>query len=174
MAQLFSQPGTTPLSSIVDQVTELSIFGDDFLATHPNLLCWRQSPHDMPRFADSEVLTLALLQGCLGSRVSNKLIGWWRRIFVLPFRACVLISNGSPACTLSREWQGACSRPPRNSSRTVRRFTWWMLNPCRFVIPCGIGACAYCGKTARGLAKPARVGSLVLSCMCCATLMDAW
>ena len=27
---------------------------------------WRQSPHDTPRFADSEVLTLALLQGCLG------------------------------------------------------------------------------------------------------------
>src|SRR3954470_4238727 len=70
MAKLFSQPGTTPLSSIVDQVTELSIFVDDFLATHPNLLCWRQSPHDMPRFADSEVLTLALLQGCLGGRES--------------------------------------------------------------------------------------------------------
>jgi IS5 family transposase len=66
MAKLFSQPGTTPLSSIVDQVTELYIFVDDFLATHPNLLCWRQSPHDLPRFADSEVLTLALLQGCLG------------------------------------------------------------------------------------------------------------
>jgi IS5 family transposase len=36
------------------------------LATHPDLMHWRQSPHDTPRFADSEVLTLALLQGCLG------------------------------------------------------------------------------------------------------------
>jgi IS5 family transposase len=36
------------------------------LIAHPNLLCWRQSPHDTPRFADSEVLTLALLQSCLG------------------------------------------------------------------------------------------------------------
>jgi hypothetical protein len=54
------------MSSIVDQLTELYAFGDDFLATHPNLLPWRQSPHSMPTFADSEVLTLALLQGCLG------------------------------------------------------------------------------------------------------------
>ena len=54
------------MSSIVDQLTELYAFVDDFLITHPSLLCWRQSPHDTPRFADSEVLTLALLQGCLG------------------------------------------------------------------------------------------------------------
>src|SRR3954465_9002919 len=54
------------MSSIVDQLTELYAFVDDFLITHPSLLCWRQSPHDTPRFADSEVLTIALLQGCLG------------------------------------------------------------------------------------------------------------
>ena len=54
------------MSSIVDQLTELYAFVDDFLATHPDLMHWRQSPHDKPRFADSEVLTLALLQGCLG------------------------------------------------------------------------------------------------------------
>ena len=66
MSKLFRQPDTTPLSSIVDQLTELYAFVDDFLATHPNLMNWRQSPHDTPRFADSEVLTLALLQGCLG------------------------------------------------------------------------------------------------------------
>jgi IS5 family transposase len=54
------------MSSIIDQRTELYAFIDDFLAAHPNLLHWRQSPHDTPRFADSEVLTLALLQGGLG------------------------------------------------------------------------------------------------------------
>jgi hypothetical protein len=27
---------------------------------------WRQSPHNTPAFADAEVLTLALWQGCLG------------------------------------------------------------------------------------------------------------
>jgi Transposase DDE domain len=66
MPELFYERGTTPLSSIIDQLTELYAFVDDFLATHPDLLHWRQSPHDMPRFADSEVLTLALLPGCLG------------------------------------------------------------------------------------------------------------
>jgi IS5 family transposase len=54
------------MSSIVDQLTELYAFVDDFLATHPDLMHWRQSPHNTPSFADSEVLTLALLQGCLG------------------------------------------------------------------------------------------------------------
>ncbi len=54
------------MSSIVDQLTELYVFVDDFLLTHPALAHWRHSPHDTPLFADSEVLTLALLQGCLG------------------------------------------------------------------------------------------------------------
>lgn len=54
------------MSSIVDQLTELYVFVDDVLAAHPALVRWRQSPHDTPAFADAEVLTLALLQGCLG------------------------------------------------------------------------------------------------------------
>jgi IS5 family transposase len=66
MPELFLPRGTTPLSSIVDQLTERYVFVDDFLATYPNLLRWRQSPHHTPAFADSEVLTLALLQGGLG------------------------------------------------------------------------------------------------------------
>ena len=66
MPELFCDRSAAPLSSIVDHLTELYAFVDDFLAAHPDLLHWRQSPHDTPRFADSEVLTLALLQGCLG------------------------------------------------------------------------------------------------------------
>jgi hypothetical protein len=58
--------GTTPLSSIIDQWTELDVFVNDFLTAHPNLADWRQSPHGRPEFADAEVLTLALLPGCLG------------------------------------------------------------------------------------------------------------
>jgi hypothetical protein len=54
------------MSSIVDQLTELYVFVDDFFAAHAALAHWRQSPHQRPTFADSEVLTLALLQGCLG------------------------------------------------------------------------------------------------------------
>jgi hypothetical protein len=65
MPKLFRPPDTTPLSSIVDQLTELYVFIDDFLTDQPKLAHWRQSPHERPTFADSEVLTLALLQGCL-------------------------------------------------------------------------------------------------------------
>src|SRR3982751_1983181 len=54
------------MSSIIDQLTELYVFVDGFLTAHPALAQWRQSPHNTPAFADSEVLTLALLQGCLG------------------------------------------------------------------------------------------------------------
>lgn len=54
------------MSSILDQLTELYVFVDDFLSTHPALLHWRHSPHGSPLFTDSEVLAIALLQGCLG------------------------------------------------------------------------------------------------------------
>src|SRR5437868_2350347 len=54
------------MPSIVHQLTELYVFVDDFLRTHPSLAQWRQSPHDTPDFADAEVLTLALWQGCPG------------------------------------------------------------------------------------------------------------
>ncbi len=54
------------MSSIEHHLTELYVFIDDFLTTHPALRYWRQSPHDQPAFTDAEVLTMALLQGCLG------------------------------------------------------------------------------------------------------------
>ena len=54
------------MSSIVDHLTEIYVLIDDFFLTHPFLAQWRQSPHHTPLFADSEVLTMALLQGCLG------------------------------------------------------------------------------------------------------------
>src|SRR5947209_8553049 len=54
------------MSSIEHHLTELYVFIDDFLTAHPALAHWRQSPHDRPAFADAEVLTIALLQGCLG------------------------------------------------------------------------------------------------------------
>lgn len=54
------------MSSIDDHLTELYVFVDDILTAHPALVHWRYSPHEAPAFADAEVLTLALLQGCLG------------------------------------------------------------------------------------------------------------
>jgi hypothetical protein len=66
MPELFLRRGTAPMSSIVDQLTELYVFVDDFLATTPDLLHGRQSPQDTPALADSEGLTLALRPGSLG------------------------------------------------------------------------------------------------------------
>jgi DDE family transposase len=54
------------MSSLEHHLTELYVFIDDFLRSHPALAHWRQSPHNQPAFADAEVLTIALLQGCLG------------------------------------------------------------------------------------------------------------
>ncbi|MBV9679905.1 MAG: IS982 family transposase, partial [Acidobacteriaceae bacterium] len=38
---------------------------DDFLLARSALARWRRSPHQAPAFTDAEVLTMALLQGCL-------------------------------------------------------------------------------------------------------------
>jgi IS5 family transposase len=54
------------MPSIEHHLTELYVFIDDFLTDQPKLAHWRQSPHDRPAFTDAEVLTIALLQGCLG------------------------------------------------------------------------------------------------------------
>ena len=54
------------MPSIEHHLTELYVLIDDFLTDHPKLAHWRQSPHKQPLFADAEVLTIALLQGCLG------------------------------------------------------------------------------------------------------------
>ena len=51
------------MSSIEHQMIEIYCFVDDYLKAHPGQSRWRRSPHCAPRFADSEVITLALLQG---------------------------------------------------------------------------------------------------------------
>ena len=54
------------MPSIVHQLTALYVFVDDFLQVHLTLAAWRRSPNATPAFSDAEVLTLALLQDCLG------------------------------------------------------------------------------------------------------------
>jgi hypothetical protein len=49
--------------SIEHQMTEIYCFVDDYLKAHPHCARWRRSPHSVPRFTDSEVLTIALVQG---------------------------------------------------------------------------------------------------------------
>src|SRR5437660_831245 len=54
------------MASIVEQMTAVYVFVDDYLEAHPSHAHWRRSPHAEPSFTDAEVLTVALLQGCLG------------------------------------------------------------------------------------------------------------
>jgi transposase len=72
------------MSSILDQLTALYVFIDDFLAARPELARWRQSPHHAPAFSDSEVLTMALFPGCLG-------VASWQqtyRLLAANYRSC--------------------------------------------------------------------------------------
>ena len=54
------------MGSIVDQVTAVYVFVDDYCQAHPKATQWRRAHNDHPEFTDAEVLTVALLQGCLG------------------------------------------------------------------------------------------------------------
>jgi transposase len=54
------------MASIEEQMTAVDVFVDDYLKAHPAQAHWRRSPHHEPSFTDAEVLTIALLQGCLG------------------------------------------------------------------------------------------------------------
>ena len=63
---LLPPPDDAPMASLIEQRTRLYVFTDDFLKAHPAQAHWRRSPHDTPRFTDAEVLTVALMQGCLG------------------------------------------------------------------------------------------------------------
>jgi hypothetical protein len=54
------------MCSITDQMTTLYTHVDDYLKARPRLAAWRRSPHANPAFTDSEVLTIGLMQGCLG------------------------------------------------------------------------------------------------------------
>lgn len=54
------------MPSIELQMISVYCFVDDYLTVHPSLEQWRTSPNAHPRFTDREVITIALLQGCLG------------------------------------------------------------------------------------------------------------
>ena len=54
------------MPSIIDQMTDIYCFVDDFLKAHTGLAHWRRSPHATPAFADSEVITIGLMQSFLG------------------------------------------------------------------------------------------------------------
>ena len=48
------------------------MFVSEFLAEHPSLAHWRRSNNHPPLFTDAEVITIALMQGCLGCSTLKK------------------------------------------------------------------------------------------------------
>jgi hypothetical protein len=54
------------MASIVEQMTAVYVFVDDYLQAHPAQTQWRRSPHHDPLFTDAEAISIGLLQGCLG------------------------------------------------------------------------------------------------------------
>jgi hypothetical protein len=54
------------LPSIIDQMTEIYCFVDDFLKARIRLANWRCSPNAAPPLADAEVITIGLMQSFLG------------------------------------------------------------------------------------------------------------
>ena len=53
-------------------MTEIYCFVDDDLKAHPRLARWRHSPNSQPLFTDAEVITIAVMQGCLGVATLKK------------------------------------------------------------------------------------------------------
>jgi hypothetical protein len=54
------------MASISEQLISVYVFVDDYLKAHPGLAHWRHSPNDAPAFSDAEVITIGLMQSCLG------------------------------------------------------------------------------------------------------------
>lgn len=52
-------------TTILDQMTEIYCFIDDYLKAHPRRANWRCSPNCQPALTDAEVLTIALMQSPL-------------------------------------------------------------------------------------------------------------
>lgn len=48
------------------------VFVCDYLGKHPQVAAWRHSNNDQPALTDAEVLTVALMQGCLGCATLKK------------------------------------------------------------------------------------------------------
>jgi hypothetical protein len=60
------------MATIEQHLTEIYVFVDDYLKAHPDLACWRTSPNSHPALSDAEVITIGLMQNCLGVATLKK------------------------------------------------------------------------------------------------------
>jgi hypothetical protein len=64
---------------------QIYCFVDDYMKVHPRQARWRRSPHSQPRFTDSEVITIALLQGSFQVASLKQTYGLVRANFLSAF-----------------------------------------------------------------------------------------
>ena len=60
------------MATIEHQMTEIYCFLDDVLKANPRWAAWRRSNNAEPVFTDAEVLTVGVMQGCLGVATLKK------------------------------------------------------------------------------------------------------
>jgi hypothetical protein len=120
---------TTSMTTINHQLTQIYVIVDDFFKAHPHLAQWRHSPNDLPPFTDAEVLTIALMQGCLGVQSLKE--------------AYQLIANNYhtafPHLCSDKQWLGrlhALTNQIRRSALGDNRLARW----CSIVLPRGLKA----------------------------------
>ena len=54
------------IHNINDALLVVYLFVSDYLDAHPAVSDWRRSNNRKPPLTDAEVITIALMQGCLG------------------------------------------------------------------------------------------------------------
>ena len=60
------------MTTIIDQMTQIYCFIDDYLKANPRLAQWRRSPNSQPAITDAEIITIALMQSCFGVATLKK------------------------------------------------------------------------------------------------------
>lgn len=73
------------MATINDQMTEIYVFVDDYLKKHPKLAQWRNSPNNEPELSDSEVITIGLMQSCIGVSTLKKAYQHMRNNYAAAF-----------------------------------------------------------------------------------------
>jgi hypothetical protein len=147
------------MSSLVDHLTALYVFIDDFLLARSALAHWRRSRHRTPAFADAGVLTIALLQGCFEVASLQQTY----RLVAHNYRSAF------PHLCSYRQWMARLQALAAQISALLAATTELPAHRpafdlsdakplCRCVIVCAMAACACCGRTVLTGARPARAG----------------
>ncbi len=157
--------------SVIDQMTQIYAFVDDYLKAHPAQAAWRRSNNNAPAFTDAEVITLGLLQGAFGCATHKKtyqlVAANWRSAFPhLGYWDGLPVQKGA----------GLSAYPNRSASLTSN-----LGEPEKKIVPIpvlrgvrpggccpgAVGACLWCSGAAARDASPAAHAAGPVRLQCC-------